>query len=123
MIDKHYRESALKTYGEACEICGHRTSLEVHHIDYQEHQEMEEQLRRLNKDMNKDGKVYLNLLNRAKESGWDIFNPKLGQLSKNDDTVNTSVLCGNCHSFLHLVDYGKLLLKAINPRIKGGNLK
>jgi hypothetical protein len=121
MIDKNYRKSALRTYGEACEICGHRSSLEVHHIDYQEHQLMENTIRNMNMDMNKDGKVYLNLLNQAKEYGWDEFNPKLGQLTKNDSTENTSVLCGNCHSFLHLVDYGKKLLNAIKPRIKGGN--
>jgi hypothetical protein len=118
MIDKHYRESALKTYGEACEICGHRTSLEVHHIDYQEHQVMENNLRTADK---MKSTLIETLLKSAKDKGYDGF--KDGQLSKNDDTENTSVLCGNCHSFLHLVDYGKLLLKAIKPRIKGGNIK
>jgi hypothetical protein len=121
MIDKNYRKSALRTYGEACEICGHRTSLEIHHIDYQEHQAMEDKLKKMNHDMNKDFGEYQSLLEEAKEQGYNQFNPKLNQLTKNDDTGNTSVLCGNCHSFLHLVDYGKLLLNAIKPRIKGMN--
>jgi hypothetical protein len=115
MIDKNYRKSALRTYGEACEICGHRTSLEIHHIDYQEHQRWEDKLKR----MEKDGLPLTTTLEMAKVQGYDEY--KNGQLSKNDDTGNTSVLCGNCHSFLHLVDYGKLLLNAIKPRIKGGN--
>jgi len=117
MIDKNYRKSALRTYGEACEICGHRTSLEVHHIDYQEHQAMEETLR----NYQKSGELTTDILNHAKLLGYDFYDVVLRQLSKNDDTANTSVLCGNCHSFLHLVDYGKKLLNAIKPRIKGGN--
>jgi hypothetical protein len=117
MIDKNYRKSALRTYGEACEICGHRTSLEVHHIDYQEHQAMENKLRDGIKA--KDVELYRTLVQEAITMGYDQWVD--GQLSKNDDTGNTSVLCGNCHSFLHLVDYGKKLLNAIKPRIKGGN--
>jgi hypothetical protein len=119
MIDKNYRKSALRTYGEACEICGHRTSLEVHHIDYQEHQEEENMLRIIAKSTDKDHMMVE--INDAKSKGYDLFDVQTGQLSKNDDTANTSVLCGNCHSFLHLVDYGKKLLNAIKPRIKGGN--
>jgi ribosomal protein L44E len=116
VINKEYRKAALTKYGEQCELCGHRTSLEVHHIDYQEHQAMEDNLRNMNRDMNKDGKVYLNLLNQAKYSGYDMFDTKTNQLTKNDDTRNTSVLCGNCHSLIHLMDVGKLLLKALKPR-------
>jgi hypothetical protein len=118
MIDKNYRKSALRTYGEACEICGHRTSLEVHHIDYQEHQAAEDVLR----GFVKSGKdIPESILDGFFKAGYDEFNTSIGQLSKNDSTENTSVLCGNCHSFLHLVDYGKKLLNAIKPRIKGGN--
>jgi hypothetical protein len=112
MIDKNYRKSALRTYGEACEICGHRTSLEVHHIDYQEHQEIEDRIKK---------EPLPQFINEAIGKGYNEWNPVTKQLSKNDDTANTSVLCGNCHSFLHLVDYGKKLLNAIKPRIKGGN--
>jgi predicted restriction endonuclease len=49
MINKYYRKAALEKYGEACEICGHRTSLEVHHIDYQEHQAVEDELKKSQK--------------------------------------------------------------------------
>jgi predicted HNH restriction endonuclease len=116
VIDKNYRKSALRTYGEACEICGHRTSLEIHHIDYQEHQKIENKLKDLYR---MDGMGFSKLMEEAKKQGYDEF--RNGQLSKNDDTGNLAVLCGNCHSFLHLVDYGKLLLNAIKPRIKGMN--
>jgi arginyl-tRNA--protein-N-Asp/Glu arginylyltransferase len=119
MIDKNYRKSALRTYGEACEICGHRTSLEVHHIDYQEHQAAEDEIKKAVKE--KDTATFFTLVQDAKTKGYDMFDSVTNQLHKNDDTANTSVLCGNCHSFLHLVDYGKKLLNAIKPRIKGGN--
>lgn len=119
MINKEYRKAALRTYGESCELCGHRTSLEVHHIDYQEHQKMENELRTMVK-LNADNRDYLNQLEEAKKQGYDYFDKKISQLSKNDDTVNTSVLCGNCHSLCHLIDYGKNILKALKPRIKGG---
>jgi hypothetical protein len=112
MIDKNYRKSALKTYGESCELCGHRTSLEVHHIDYQEHQAMEDELRKAKRA---DGNLTALVL-KAKEQGYDEYYHTIGQLSKNDSTLNTSVLCGNCHSLCHLVDYGKKLLKALKAR-------
>jgi hypothetical protein len=115
MIDKNYRRSALRVYGEACEICGHRSSLEVHHIDYNEHQAIEDELRQAAK-YKYDLEPYLK---KAKNNGYDEF--KNNSLSKNDDTENTSVLCGNCHSLCHLIDYGKNILRALKPRIKGGN--
>jgi hypothetical protein len=121
MIDKNYRKSALRTYGEACEICGHRTSLEVHHIDYQEHQAVEDEMRRLHKIPTLSLDEFDKEIKKVQDLGYDYFDQKTGQLTKNDSTENTSVLCGNCHSFLHLVDYGKKLLNAIKPRIKGGN--
>lgn len=112
MINKNYRESALKTYGESCELCGHRTSLEVHHIDYLEHQAMENKLRNAKRA---DGNLTA-LTVEAKEQGYDEYYHTKGQLSKNDSTLNLSVLCGNCHSLCHLIDYGKNILKALKPR-------
>jgi hypothetical protein len=113
VINKNYRESALKTYGEACELCGHRTSLEVHHINYQEHQAAENMLR----GFEKAGKpIPQSVLTGMKTGGWDYFNPESGQLSKDDSTTNLSVLCGNCHSLCHLIDYGKNILKALKER-------
>ena len=104
MINKHYRESALETYGEVCEICGHKTSLEVHHIDYQEQWEMEKKVRDNN-----------SLVSEAKKLGYLEF--KRNQLSKNDSTKNLAVLCGNCHGLMHTLDVGKKLLKALKERI------
>jgi predicted HNH restriction endonuclease len=112
MINKHYRENALKTYGDACEICGRRTGLEVHHIDYQEQWEMESKIRLASKkNWSVSGPA---LLETARKLGYDTF--EFNQLSKNDDTKNLSVLCGNCHSLIHTLDSGKKLLKAIKER-------
>jgi predicted HNH restriction endonuclease len=103
MINKHYRESALKTYGETCEICGHKTALEVHHIDYQEQWDAEKKIRK--------GEI---TLDEVKQLGYlAFFN---NQLAKNDSTKNLAVLCGNCHSLIHTLDSGKKLLKAIKER-------
>ncbi|MEH7116117.1 hypothetical protein V7128_01660 [Neobacillus vireti] len=113
MINKYYRKAALEKYGEACEICGHRTSLEVHHIDYQEHQAIEDELKKLQKL----GTLTNDRLQFAKDNGYDLYDVATRQLSKNDDTKNTSVLCGNCHSLVHTMDVGKKLLKAIKERI------
>jgi hypothetical protein len=112
MINKNYREAALKTYGEACELCGHRTSLEIHHINYQEHQEIENKIRLAEK---KDWQVSgPGLITIASKMGFTDY--KNGQLAKDDSTTNLSVLCGNCHSLCHLIDYGKNLLKALKER-------
>jgi hypothetical protein len=53
----------------------------------------------------------------AKDSGYDLYDVVARQLSKNDDTKNTSVLCGNCHSLVHTMDVGKKLLKVIKERV------
>jgi hypothetical protein len=111
MINKNYREAALKTYGEACELCGHRASLEIHHINYQEHQHCEDNIRQAEKTKSTMFNVYLN---HAKEEGFLEY--KNGQLAKDDSTTNLSVLCGNCHSLCHLIDYGKNILKALKER-------
>lgn len=112
MINKDYRNSALNTYGDSCELCGHRTSLEVHHINYQEQWDIERKIRSAEK------KSQLNLVNElidtAKSMGFDEY--KDGQLSKDDSTTNLSVLCGNCHSLVHLIDVGLKLLRALKPR-------
>ena len=112
MINKKYREAALLTYGDTCELCGHRVCVEVHHIDYIEHQVMEQELR----NAQKAGQLTNDLLLKAKNLGYDFYDVVTKQLSKNDSTLNTSVLCGNCHSQCHLIDYGKKILRALKPR-------
>jgi hypothetical protein len=111
MIDKNYHENALKTYGESCEICGFRSCLEVHHINYQEHQASEEIVRRTEKNKPENLTV---VLRAAKSGGFDEY--KNGQLSKDDSTKNLSVLCGNCHSLMHKLDVGMKLLNALKER-------
>jgi hypothetical protein len=118
MIDKNYHDHALETYGETCEICGYRVNLEVHHINYQEHQEIENRIRTAynHRTVGDNQSIFLSLLDGAKKLGWDIFDAKTFQLSKDDSTNNLAVLCGNCHSLVHKVDMGKLLLKALKTR-------
>lgn len=109
MINKHYREEAIKTYGEACEICGYPSATEVHHIDYQEQWAMEAKLRAL------DGKAnFLDIMRVAKEKGYLEYRNR--QLSKNDNTLNLACLCGNCHTLMHKLDVGMKLLKVLKER-------
>lgn len=112
MINKNYRDSALEKYGHQCELCGH-TMVEVHHIDYQEHQQFEDLLRH---QLKYDAMEFSRTMEKAKQAGYDIFDSGSRQLSKNDDTKNLSVLCANCHGLCHLIDYGKKLLKALKQR-------
>jgi predicted HNH restriction endonuclease len=111
MINKKYRDSALETYGHACEICGHRVSLEVHHINYQAQHQMEDTLRHYFKH---DKTEFNKLLKEAIEQGFVEF--KSNQLAKDDSTTNLSVLCGNCHGFIHTMDVGMKLVKALPAR-------
>lgn len=110
MINKQYREAAIEEYGHQCEICGYTAIVEVHHIDYQEHQEIENKIRK-----SKYSELP-QLLVQAKNMGYDEWDSRARQLSKNDSTINTSVLCGNCHGYVHLIDMGKALLKALSTR-------
>jgi predicted HNH restriction endonuclease len=109
MINKDYRQAALKTYGDKCEICGH-SQVEVHHIDYQEQWDMEGKARAAEKD-----RAALNgILVAARAMGYIKY--ERGQLSKNDSTKNLSVLCGNCHGLVHKMDVGMRLLKVLKTR-------
>jgi hypothetical protein len=104
-----YREDGLATYGDKCEICTYAIT-EVHHIDYQEHQEVEDYLRYLSKH----GNNITNLVKEAKEQGYLYWDGH--QLSKDDRSTNLAVLCSNCHSLIHRMDVGKKLLKVLNKR-------
>jgi hypothetical protein len=102
LIDKHYRDSALGKYGNRCEICSYGL-VEVHHIDYNEQWIAEDKVRK--------GTM---TITQAKKLGYDEF--KNNQLSKNDDTKNLAVLCGNCHTLIHKLDSGKQLLNILPDR-------
>ena len=108
-----YRDVGLATYGNKCEICSN-AMVEVHHIYYQEHQELENKIRKTYKD--KDMNTHLALLKEAKEQGWEYFDTKALQLDKGKRSTMLSVLCGNCHTLIHKMDVGMKLLKAISPR-------
>jgi hypothetical protein len=108
--ERGYREVGLATYGNKCEICGH-SSVEVHHIDYQEHQRAEDEIRLVLRR----GGVITHLLEKAKLRGWLTWDGR--QLGKNDSSTNLSVLCGNCHTLIHKIDVGMKLLNALTKRI------
>lgn len=104
-----YRRLGLETYGDKCEICGF-SIVEVHHIDYQEHQEVEDYIRYLSKNNHDVSK----LVEEAKELGylnWDGH-----QLSKDDRSENLAVLCPNCHRFIHRLNVGKKILRVLDKR-------
>jgi hypothetical protein len=107
-----YRDVGLQTYGNRCEICGYGVCLEVHHTHYQEHQDLEDQIR----SAFKAGKDIYSLLDEAKAQGWTYFDKKTLQLDKGNRPDLLSVLCGNCHSLVHKMDVGLKLLKALAPR-------
>lgn len=103
---ENYRNLGLFTYGNSCEICGNHM-VEVHHIDYQEHQLLENKLRyAVKKDLD-----ITNLLEEAEGLEWDGR-----QLSKNNKSTNLAVLCGNCHNLIHKMDVGMKLIKALPKR-------
>lgn len=105
-----YRTTGVTTYGTRCEICGHG-AVEVHHIDYQEHQQMEDLLRYAEKY----NQPISSLLEEAKSKGYLYW--LNGQLSKDDRSTNLSCLCPNCHTLIHTMDVGKKLLRAIPKRV------
>ena len=113
MISKEYRENALEVYGEACEICGHRASVEVHHINYQEHQTIENEIR---KAFRLKWDTYPVLVEKARKQGFELFYEHSHQLAKDDDTKNLAVLCGNCHTLIHKLDAGMKIHNVLKER-------
>lgn len=108
-----YSTVAKKVYGEKCELCGWgKATADVHHIDYQEHQEMENDMREALK--NEDNELFNHLQAAALMEGYGLFDRN--QLPKNDNPGNLAVLCPNCHRELHFFDYGKEVLRALPPR-------
>jgi hypothetical protein len=110
-----YADVAKKVYGERCEMCGWRKATnDVHHIDYQEHQEMENRIRKADKAGNVE--LVKQLQTEALAQGWGFY--KNGQLPKNDNPENLSVICPNDHREVHFYDVGKKILEALPPRKK-----
>jgi hypothetical protein len=110
-----YSTVAKKVYGNKCELCGWgKATPDVHHIDYQEHWSFEKDLRKFhdNKEMDK----FNELQKMALMSGYSMYNTDTRQLPKNDNPINLSVLCPNCHREVHHFDLGIKLLKSLPPR-------
>lgn len=105
-----YRDNAINTYGHRCELCSYQAVVEVHHIDYVGHQLLENKIR-LAKKTNGD---VAGLIQTANEAGYDTF--EYNQLAKDDRTTNLAVLCPTCHSFIHVLDSGTNLLRALPIR-------
>jgi predicted HNH restriction endonuclease len=108
-MGKDYRQAGIETYGDRCELCQF-SLVEVHHIDYQEHQELENRIRATVKAK----KDITSLLIEAVEKGYLEW--KNNQLEKDNRSTNLAVLCGNCHTLIHRIDCGKKLLGALRPR-------
>lgn len=108
-----YSTVAKKVYGDKCELCGWgKATADVHHIDYQEHWEMEDRLRDLWKQKNMEEFDRVQAI--ALMEGYGLF--LNNQLPKNDNPGNLAVLCPNCHRELHFYDHGKKVLEALPPR-------
>lgn len=105
-----YRETGLSVYGHKCELCGFSV-VEVHHIGYQLHTEWENKIR----SKYRAGEDISIMLEEVKALGFLSWNGQ--DLSKDNRSTNLAVLCGNCHSLVHLFDAGMNLLKALPKRI------
>lgn len=113
-----YRELGIKTYGTKCEFdgCGWDAApCDVHHINYQEHQEFEEAIRKAIR-MGDHVEILAQLLAEARDRGYLSYDRKTGQLAKDNRTTNLSVLCPNHHRYVHTVDMGMDILKHLPPR-------
>lgn len=104
-----YRQIGLETYGNRCEWCSSYL-VEVHHIDYQEHQLMENRIRRAVKNQ----MDLTSLLEEAKQKGYLEWDGK--DLEKNNSSQNVAVLCPNHHTLVHRMDVGMKILGALERR-------
>jgi hypothetical protein len=114
-----YAEKAKETYGTACEWIGcgwNQGTCDTHHIDYQEHQEIEDALRFFLRKNNIES--FLAFEKEAVEKGYGRFDKEDNQLSKNDAKENLAVLCPNHHRYVHTNDLGMKLLWYIPKRIE-----
>lgn len=116
-VKSGYRADALQAYGTACEWIGcgwNAGSCDAHHIDYQEHQEHEDLIRKFSKL--EDKTYYIEALKEAKELGYLSYDVKEKQLEKDNTVHNIAVLCPNHHRFVHTLDLGMKLLDYIPER-------
>lgn len=112
-----YSETARHTYGNKCEWIGcgwNADTCDVHHINYQEQQTLEDALRLAYRTANMS--MIALYEKRREEMGFKSYNIRTGQLPKDDDSKNLAVLCPNHHRYLHGKDLGMEVLKYIPAR-------
>lgn len=114
---KSYRDIGILVYGDKCEFdgCGWNAApCDVHHINYQEQQKFEKELKK--HLMYNSTDRFAQVLAEAVSKGFLSYDTKTGQLSKDDRSINLAVLCPNHHRYVHHVDLGMDILKHIPPR-------
>jgi hypothetical protein len=114
-----YAEKAKAMYGDKCEWfgCGwDQGTCDVHHMNYGNHQDMENHLRAY--FIMNDMKSFDLMQVVATSMGCGLFNFKTRQLPKDDRTQNTVVLCPNHHRFVHTIDLKMNIVSYIPKRKK-----
>lgn len=113
----HYSEKGKKTYGIGCEFddCGWDVCCDVHHVNYQEIEVLENAYQdamhlKLFEKMD-------HLTHLAFEKGFGTFDLR-GNLKKDDRVQNLMVVCPNHHRYIHHYDLGLLALKHVKKRIR-----
>jgi hypothetical protein len=114
---KDYSEIGKRKYGEKCEWkdCGwNEATCDVHHINYEFQQKLEEKIRDAYKQ--KKSNLFMELIQVAHDSGFRSFDKKTLQLGKCDMTHNLAVLCPNHHRYVHQKNISMDILKQIPKR-------
>jgi hypothetical protein len=114
-----YSQDGKAAYGHKCEFIGcgwDAATCDVHHINYREHQMVEDGLREAYKTGSANMIEFYE--NRRLEHGFREYNRNTRQLPKDDRVQNLSVLCPNHHRYLHDIDMGMDILQYIPKRIR-----
>ena len=112
-----YAELGNKIYGSKCEFegCGwEEAKCDVHHINYQEQQDIEKRIREAVRE--NDVELTNRLILEASKKGFMSFDYKTMELEKDHRSVNLAVLCPNHHRYVHHLDMGMDILKKISQR-------
>ena len=114
---KKYAQTGLETYGKKCEFdgCGwEEATCDVHHINYQEQQDIEKKIRKAVRGNNVE--LANQLILEANKKGFLFFNYDKMELEKDHRSINLAILCPNHHRYVHHVDMGMSILEKIPPR-------
>jgi hypothetical protein len=114
-----YSRDGKNAYGELCEWIGcgwNQATCDTHHIDYEVHQEIENNIRAYY--MMEDDEHFEYMLDLARRLGYGEYNQKTRQLPKNDSISNLAILCPNHHRYVHHHNLSMDLLEYIPRRKK-----